>query len=389
MVDRRGFLWAASGSVLGTWTGAARAQGPAEPPPQVPSDRGINEALEALRKTHGLPGMIGGVVRGGTLALVGAAGKRKRGSDEAIRAGDLVHIGSCTKAMTATLLGLLVDEGALRWDSTVREVFPDRAPELHPDFRAVTLMQLLNHRAGLPADVDWWGLGRGLSTTGQRRALLAMVMKDAPGTPPGKTFAYSNVGYALAGLMAEQVAGRPWEALMQSRVFSPLGMASAGFGAPGTPGKVDQPWGHHEAGGKVVPSQTDNAPALGPAGTVHATLRDWAKFAGAHLRGGRGDDRLLKPETFRALLTPPAGGDYACGWVAAERPWAGGKALTHSGSNTTWYATVWLAPGRGFGTLVAANQGGEAASKACDDASGALIRIATRRANAGPRTPSR
>ncbi len=147
-------------------------------------------------------------------------------------------------------------------------------------------------------------------------------------------------------------------------------MTSAGFGPPGTRGKLDQPWGHSAKG---EPSQTDNAPALGPAGTVHVSFHDWAKFGSLHLRGAQGKAKLLKASTFRTLHTPPGGSDYAGGWFVASRPWAGGRALMHSGSNTTWYCTIWLAPLRDFGVLVATNMGGDAASKACDEAISALI----------------
>ena len=68
-----------------------------------------------------------------------------------------------------------------------------------------------------------------------------------PSARPG-TSIYSNVGYALAGLMAEQVTGHSWEDLMRKRVFEPLGMLSAGFGPPGHAGRVDQPWGHQPIG---------------------------------------------------------------------------------------------------------------------------------------------
>ncbi len=267
------------------------------------------------------------------------------------------------------MIGTLVEENKLSWSSSIRDVFPARAKALHPDFQGVTLSQLLTHRAGLPANGPWWEL-KGKTTTEQRRDLLSQMMKKRPESKPGTTFLYSNVGYAVAGLMAEQVTERPWERLMRERLFEPLGMKSAGFGPPGTPGKLDQPWGHSA---EREPSQTDNAPALGPAGTVHVTVADWAKFAQLHLRGEQGKARILKAATFRSLHTPPGGGDYAGGWMVLSRPWAGGRALTHSGSNTTWYCTAWLAPARDFGVLVATNMGGETATQACDDACSSLI----------------
>jgi CubicO group peptidase (beta-lactamase class C family) len=235
------------------------------------------------------------------------------------------------------------------------------------------MSQLLTHRAGLPHDVPWWQLP-GRTTTQKRRALLTTIHKSAPLNRPGTTYAYSNVGYALAGLMAEQVTGESWEVLMRRRLFEPLGMASAGFGSPGRPGTVNQPWGHHLSGDQVEPTQQDNAPASGPACTVHCSVPDWAKFAALHLETRQGKAKLLKPATIRALHTPPPGQNYAGGWFVFERSWASGLALNHQGSNTSWYVSIWLAPVRNFAILVATNQGDKQAETACDKAVTALIK---------------
>ena len=115
----------------------------------------------------------------------------------------------------------------------------------------------------------------------------------------------------------------------------------------------------------------DNPAALGPAGTVHATLEDWARFVSLHLRKGDGKKSFLKAKTLNRLHTPSVGEDYASGWIVAERPWGGGKVLTHSGSNTMWFAVTWIAPERGFAVLVTCNLGDS--RKACDEAASALI----------------
>ncbi len=88
----------------------------------------------------------------------------------------------------------------------------------------------------------------------------------------------------------------------------------------------------------------------------------------------REEASLLKPATFRMLHTPPSGGHYACGWDVAARSWGGGgRTLWHAGSNSYWYATISLAPARDFAMLVAVNQGGAAATKACEEAAAELI----------------
>ena len=67
------------------------------------------------------------------------------------------------------------------------------------------------------------------------------------------------------------------------------------------------------------------------------------------------------------------GSKYAMGWVVDQRPWAGGRVLTHNGSNTMWFCVTWIAPERDFAVLVTCNEGGDDAAKACDEASAALI----------------
>src|SRR6185295_300556 len=126
----------------------------------------------------------------------------------------------------------------------------------------------------------------------------------------------------------------------------------------------------------------DNPVAIGPAGIVHCTIGDWAKFISLHLLGARGEQGPIKfkPDTFTKLHTPGPGEGtaYAMGWGVAKRQWAKsqggtGTALSHSGSNTMWFCTVWIAPEKDFAVLVACNQGGDKAAKACDDAVMALI----------------
>ncbi len=311
MITRRRVLGAAALQGLAAYFGAAMAQEPKRklqrnkkksPPadrgPIQPDDR-VSDVLAPIRDEHHLPGLIGAIFARDRLAAIGAVGVRKIGSSERIRVTDQIHIGSCTKAMTATLIGTLVDERKLSWGSTIAEVFPDQAEQIDADYQKVTVSQLLTHRAGLPANISWFHL-TGRTLTEKRLSILGTTLRTPPRHRPGTTYEYSNVGYVLAGLIAETVAGRSWESLMKERLFDPLEMASAGFGSPGRPGADDQPWGHHAVRGEVRPTQQDNVPAFGPAGTVHCTMSDWSRFAALHLAAARGKPRLLHAATFRA-----------------------------------------------------------------------------------------
>jgi CubicO group peptidase (beta-lactamase class C family) len=252
---------------------------------------------------------------------------------------------------------------------------------MEPQWAAVTLEQLLTHRAGAPAEPPpnlwrnaWTQQG---TPTEQRLQFVRGLLLRRPDPAPGTAFVYSNQGYAIAGAMLERVTGQPWETLMTTLLFPARVMPNAGFGAPASVGKVDQPWGHALEAGKLVPvppgPKADNPPAIGPAGTVHCTIEELARYAAWHARGERTGTATLKKESFIKLHTAPEGGEYAMGWVVAERPWAGGKALWHNGSNTMFYAVMWLAPAKDAAFVAATNCAGDEAAAACDEAVSLLI----------------
>ena len=345
----------------------------------VASDKAIEALLAPILEKHKAPGLIAAVVNPHGLVRVGAVGVRKKTSPEPLLVTDKIHIGSDTKAMTATLLAMLVAEEKLSWTTTLGEILAD-LPQLDADLGGATLEQLLTHRAGLPANVNYSKYSTG-SIVEQREALTKEVLGQHPQHPPGTKFLYSNVGYVIAGHVAERVTDKSWEDLMNARLFEPLGMSSAGFGPPGTKGQVDQPWGHGLMLGVAMPLQMDNPPVLGPAGTVHCSFADWAKFVSLHLRAGAervrgsgfGVQQLLTAEAFKKLHTPPAGGRYALGWGIDERPYITGPLLIHTGSNNLWFATAVISPRHQIAFLVASNSGEPAAHKACNEALQALV----------------
>ena len=341
---------------------------------QLVSNKEIESRLEPLLSKHKVPGLVAGIIENGELTAAGGVGLRKIGSPELMTVHDKLHLGSNTKAMTATLIALLVERKLLSWNSTIGEIFPDLDPAPHPDFRKVTVLQLLTHRGGLPANGPWWKLGTG-SLIDQRETLLKKILVEPPQHPPDSKLLYSNVGYVIAGHMAEKVTGQSWETLINEHLFRPLKMTSAGFGIPSSDKQVDQPWGHQVTLGIQRTLRIDNDPALGPAGTVYCTIEDWSRFIGMHLEGARGTSQFLTPESFKILHTPVSSDPFACGWIVAERPWAKGTVLTHTGSNTTWYSMVWIAPEINAAFMSVTNHGDDTGRRACDDAIVALIGI--------------
>ena len=347
-----------------------------------PTNAAPHDSLESIRKKYDLPALALVVVEDGKICERGAVGVRKFGDTTAVTTNDVFHIGSCTKPMTATLTAMLIEEGKLRWDTTIAEVFPELKGKMDKQYEAVTIEQLLHHRGGVPGDpppAAWMQAWQEKGTpTQQRREFIEAVLAQPPEAAPGTKMIYSNQGYAIVGAMLEKITGRDYETLITEKLFKPLHMDTAGFGPPGTTGKIDQPWGHVQRLLMTIPLQADNPPAVSPAGRVHCSLDDLARFAMFHLRPGT--NRLLKPETLARLHALPKGVNaadpsesYACGWVVLQRGWAGGTALMHNGSNTMWYIVMWLAPEKNFAVIAATNIAGPNAEKACDDVATVMI----------------
>lgn len=346
----------------------------------------VGAELALVCEDYEVPGLVALGIKEGQIWGAGAAGVRQSGGLAAVTLDDRFHIGSCTKAMTATLAAILVEDGLIRWDSTIAEVLPEVAEAGREEYASVTLAQLLRHTSGLPddrkPDPDLWPMIRAADGPMRERRVLVskLSLRQKPVCVPGEGKNYSNLGYTVAGTMLERVADATYEDLMRERLFEPLGMESAGFGPPGHPGELDEPVGHVQVtGGRLrgIPPtpRADNPAVIAPAGTVHCCVGDWGKFALLHLRGATGEEGLLiSPESFE-MLHPEMrrGGRLGMGWIPMARPWAGGGALTHDGSNGSWYALIWVAPKANSAYLAATNCGGRMGVQACNEALGKMI----------------
>ncbi|MCM8528068.1 MAG: beta-lactamase family protein [Lentisphaeraceae bacterium] len=207
----------------------------------------------------------------------------------------------------------------------------------------------------------------------QRDFLLKEVLSRKPAFKAGKGYIYSNSSFSIAGMMLEAVSGKTWEELIQAKLAKPLEMDSLGFGAPAKDKtKVDQPYGHMLNGKKNTPILPgffdDNPAAIAPAGLVHLSITDFAKYTAFYADQGKS---LLQDKTFQKI-TSPVRDNYGLGWVCLQRGW-GGKVLHHSGSNTINYTIMWISPSKSFSLVVATNTSGSKVAEALDEIAGNII----------------
>lgn len=351
---------------------------------------GLNILLDGYCEKYSLPAIGVAVVRDGRTVAMGVTGTRKAGEKIPATTTDRFHLGSDTKAMTALIAAMYVEQGKLRWDSTVEEIFPELKKTITPGMGLITLEQLLSHSSGMPGDDE--PLFRRLlgesfarendNLSDTRYWMLSKWVSQPIAAAPRRRFAYSNMGYIMAGAIIERVGGKSWEELVVEKIFDPLRLRTAGFGPQSTLGRVDAPLPHGAVDGKVKPMLAgvcaDNPLVLGPAGTVHMSVQDFARWAAWNAGRGKRGPQLVRAETLIKLTTPvidvPAGKDaapgtpsqgrYAFGWAEVQYAWAKEPFLFHGGSNGMNLAHIFLQPKNDFAMVLMTNIGGQKADEA-------------------------
>lgn len=323
----------------------------------------LQDLGEQVVRDSGMPGLALAVVEGGEVVEHAVAGVRAVGMPDPVEIDDLFHIGSVTKSFTGTLIGALVESGALRWDATVGEVLD--GVDMRPEYESVTLEQLLQHRAGVRPytddRVDEFPDLDDLASAEQRTVFVQQVLNDEPVGGVGD-YEYSNAGYIVAAHMAERVTGRSYEQMMHDFILEPLGARTALFDWPASAERSNQPRGHYGSPPELrvqgLEEYTWHA-YMNPPGGLSCTVADLGRYAAMHLRGLRGENGVLRAHTLRRLHTPlsteGARENYASGWVI-ERS---GKHW-HNGSAGTFFSVLALYPDDDLAVVALTNCAGSA-----------------------------
>lgn len=267
------------------------------------------------------------------------------------------HIGSISKTFTATLVMRLAERGRLNLDVPIERYLPAYRKDMHADWKASTLKELLSHTSGLPANAPRSIMRRTSfhSPYEDRRNVLSAMWGEPLGNKVG-TFTYSNIGYVVAGVIVEEVTGRTWEELILSEIAEPFDLKSLGFGAPQ---EHDAPRGHRSILGfkyAVAPesSNSDNPGWMGPAGSIHLSITDLARWGQLHVRACQGRLPNFLSQSSCQMMQSPVTENYGLGWVVQSTE-KNGPIIWHNGSNTMWYAVLSLMPDKDLVVAVATN----------------------------------
>ena len=319
---------------------------------------------QAVRDWH-VTGLAIAVVKDDSLVFARGYGVIDARKPGAINEHTRFAVGSTTKAMTSAAVGMLVDEGKLRFDDRVIDILPDF--RLYDPYatRETTIRDLLTHRTGLPGTDLMW-----VREPFTMAEMIKRLRYVKPTTSFRSTMEYQNVTYAISGAIVEKVSGMSWDAFVRNRIFAPLGMNETEPLVANIIGKSNVAQPHAPVGdsGVVVPIRSTDA--IAPAGSVWSSVADMSKWMRFILDSGRvGTKRLIAPATFTELVTPqirapmalypaltasrPHAFSYGLGWFIQD--YRGATVWMHTGSIDGMSALIGLLPDQRTGVYVLAN----------------------------------
>lgn len=323
-------------------------------------DRLVSRAMAAWH----VPGLAVAVVEGERIVAMRTYGVRDGARRLPVTPRTLFAIGSVTKSFTVAGLALLAADGRIVWDRPVVTYLPNFGLHDKRQSAAITVRDLVTHRAGLPRHDALWYFN-----VYSRAELVRRMRHLVPVAGIGEAFQYHNMMVMVAGYLAERVARKPWEAFTRERILKPLGMVDTRLSLAGFLEAGDRAEPYFPAQGGVVPVPLRDTDVMGPAASVYSNLRDmtvWLRFQlGLGAVDGR---RVLSQKAMADIRIPriripgPAGDpalgpeSYAMGlYVVAYR---GNMVLRHPGVIDGYSALLSFMPGRGAGLVVLTNMSG-------------------------------
>lgn len=319
-----------------------------------------NNAAELLSKWN-LQGFSIGIVKDGKVLCTKGYGKRNE--TDPVDENTLMPIGSATKSFTALVLGMLVDEGKLCWDTPVKEYIPSLKLYDENVTQNVTLRDLLSHQTGVAA-YDAQSI---YPVPEVRSEIIPMLEYLRPEYEFRKGFRYSNQMVTLAGCVAEAVTGRSWEDLVKERILRPLGMENTLMSMKEMPEKENRSLGYIATPQGNLAQPYLDLKAVGPAGAIISSASDMVKYVCFQLGDGTWNgERLISRENLDEMHKTQVQGSpylfaldeitettYGLGWFTDL--YRGQKMYSHGGNTLGFSALMTCLPSENLGVIVLSN----------------------------------
>jgi CubicO group peptidase (beta-lactamase class C family) len=315
---------------------------------------GVQSAISDYRKREAVPGVWALALKNGRCVALSAEGLRNvNDASSKASVNDFIPLGSISKSVTASLIGVLLDQGVLRWDMRISEVFTE-----FKGFSggSATIEQLLSHMSGIARAQDlYWDDAKGYDW---RYKYMKKAISLSPMSAPGEEYNYSD-GVIFAVSMAEKITGASFESLLEKYLFTPLGIKEFYIGNPENLSALTSPSGHYLSKTGGTPIYRRASPFLhqaNPAGGICLRLIDVAKYIDYVSRGQFTQGFPGSPKMLKYLLSNMAGNqDMTRGaWFGDQtRDWLHNSGNTGRGESCVSYFEPQT--GRGLFIYVNAN----------------------------------
>jgi len=332
---------------------------------------GLDTAFARVLKEWHAAGFAVAVVEKNHIVYAKGFGYRDYENKIPVTPNTLFAIGSCTKAFTASLIGMLVQDGKLDYDKPVRDYLPELKFYKDEMNDKITLRDMMCHRTGLPRhDFSWY-----LFTTSSRDSLLQRIQYMEPSAGLREKWQYNNFMFFAQGMVAEKITGRKWEDNIRERIFQPLGMSSSTFSVDDMKKSNDAALGYQAKNDSVI-SKMDyyHIDAMGPAGSINSSVNDMSKWVITWINNGKFDGKEIIPTGHRTEAISSqmviAGAlpekenpdiyfaNYGFGWMVSS--YKGHYRVEHGGNIDGFSASTSFFPSDSIGIIVLSNQNGSA-----------------------------
>lgn len=329
---------------------------------------GIDKIVEKVLQDWHAAGVAIAVVEKDKIIYSKGYGYRDYEKKLPVTPNTVFAIGSCTKAFTSGLLGVLREEGKLDFDTPVRQYLPELVFN-NDDLNAhVTLRDMMSHRTGLSRyDISWY-----LLAPSTRDSLLQRIRYMVPNEPLRYKWQYNNFMFMAQGVVAEKLTGKSWEENIKTHFFDSLGMYHSSTSLEGF--KVeDASLGYDVEKDSVIKKVPyKNITVIGPAGSINSCVNDMAKWVMVWINGGKLNGKQVLPAAYVAEATSAQmtigggrpgqefpdiyGGTYGLGWMLST--YRGHYQVEHGGNIDGFSASTCFYPSDSIGIIILSNQTG-------------------------------
>jgi CubicO group peptidase (beta-lactamase class C family) len=326
---------------------------------------GLDTYIRQAMMDWEIPGLAIAVVRNDSVVFLRGYGERRAGSGDPVDENTLFAIASTTKAFTTGALGMLVDEGAIRWDDPVIRHLPDFQLADPYVTRHVTIRDLLTHRTGVARHDNVW-----IASPFDRAEIVRRARYLPQESGFRESHAYNNLMFMVTGEVVAAAAGTTWENFIEARIFAPLGMTRSTPRTAVADASTNVATAHVPRDGGLLIMDRRNYDALGPAGSIFSTAADMARWLRFQLAGGEIDGhRLIQEATLEEMREPqvplaidavsrrrfPSQTFYAYGLGWRLHDYHGRKVVQHTGAVNYTRTQVGMIPSESIGVVVMAN----------------------------------